>query len=140
MDKSTLIIYCIFICINSAVLFFIYNIIARWMKTTEKKIGDLEHIVRSTDEYIKYTKHVTDLVYLNYLDGLQRIMVNREQYEEAEIVKRTIAIREKMMMEDIMNGVPDGSRTYTADQLKDVFRKLKKSGNGDCGSGENPAE
>ena len=82
----------------------------------------------------------TSLVYLNYLDGLQRIMVNREQYEEAEIVKRTIAIREKMMMEDIMNGVPDGSRIYTADQLKDVFRKLKKSGNGDCGSGENPAE
>ena len=94
MDKSTLIIYCIFICINSAVLFFIYGIIARWMKTTVKKIGDLEHIVRSTDEYIKYNKHIADVVYLSYLDGLLRVFIDRERFEDAEKLKETIAVYE----------------------------------------------
>lgn len=94
MDTPTLIIYCIFIFINSAVLFFIYTIISRWMKTTEKKIGDLEHIVRSTDEYIKYNKHIADVVYLSYLDGLKRIFIARERYEDAERVKKTIDIYE----------------------------------------------
>jgi hypothetical protein len=94
MDTSTLIIYCIFICINSAVLFFIYALISRWIKTTEKKIGDLEHIVRSTDEYIKYNKHIADVVYLNYLDGLQRIFIARERFEDAEKLKKIIAIYE----------------------------------------------
>ena len=94
MDTPTLIIYCIFIAINSAVLFFIYSIISRWMKTTEEKINDLEHIVRSTDEYIKYNKHIADVVYLSYLDGLQRILVARERYEEAEQVKKTISVYE----------------------------------------------
>ena len=73
------------------------------MKNMEKKINDLEHIVRSTDEYIKYTKHTTDVVYLNYMEGLLRMLVAKERYEEAEMVRRNIQIIEKRMKEDMEN-------------------------------------
>lgn len=140
MDTSRIILYSIFITINSTVLFFIYSIISRWMKTTEEKIdkikektdnmeekiNDLEHIVRSTDEYIKYTKHVTDVVYLNYLDGLQRVMVNKEHFEEAEIIKNTIAIKEKMIMAVIKNNRDMQMRIYTQEELKDIFKNSNR--------------
>lgn len=95
------IIYLVFVVFNSMVLFRIYFTISRWMKRMEDKINGVEHAVLSVDDYIKFNKHTTDIVYLNYLEGLKRVFVSKEMYEEADMLNRVIKAKEKIVKDEI---------------------------------------
>lgn len=65
MNTADLIISIVFVCINSTALFLIYRSISRWMTRNEKKIDNLEHAVLKIDDYIKYSSHTIDAVYID---------------------------------------------------------------------------
>lgn len=95
------IIYLVFVVFNSMVLFLIYSTISRWMQRMEEKINGVEHAILSVDDYIKFNKHTTDIVYLNYLEGLKRVFVSKEMFEEADMVNRIINAKEKIVKDEI---------------------------------------
>jgi hypothetical protein len=88
MSTTQLIIYCLAVCINSAVLFLVYGIIARWMKRNEKKIDDLEQSILKIEEYIRYSTHVIDSVYIETQNRLIDELAKQEKYEQAECVRK----------------------------------------------------
>lgn len=106
MDTTQLIIYGLFVCINSAVLFLIYGIISRWIARNEKKIDNLEHQVLSIDDYIRYTTHIIESVYIDVQNRLMEHLASEERYEEAEYVRqnrdKTIGCVLKEMRERLM--------------------------------------
>jgi hypothetical protein len=58
------------------------------MTRNEKKIDNLEHAVLKIDDYIKYSTHTIDSVYIDVQNRLIEQFVKEEKYEMAELVKR----------------------------------------------------
>lgn len=62
------------------------------MTRNEKKIDNLEHAVLKIDDYIKYSSHTIDAVYIDAQNRLIEQFVKDEDYERASIVKKKPAV------------------------------------------------
>lgn len=58
------------------------------MHRNEEKINNLQHQVLSIDDYIHYTTHVIDSVYIDVQNRLMEHLASEEKYEEAECVRQ----------------------------------------------------
>lgn len=101
MSTTQLIIYCLAVCINSAVLFLVYGIIARWMKRNEKKIDDLEHSILKIEDYVRYSNHVIDSVYIETQNRLIDELAQQEKYEQAECVRKNREVTISHVLRDM---------------------------------------
>lgn len=101
MNTTELIIYSLFVCINSAALFLTYRIIARWMKRNEKKTDGLEHSILKIDEYVRYSNHVIDSVYIETQNRLIDELAKQEQYEQAECVRKNREVTISHVLRDM---------------------------------------
>ena len=101
MSTTQLIIYCLVVWINSAVLFLVYGIIARWMKRNEKKIDDLEHSILKIEDYVRHSNHVIDSVYIETQNRLIDELAKQEKYEQAECVRKNREVTISHVLRDM---------------------------------------
>lgn len=101
MNTTDLIISIVFVCINSAALFLIYRAISRWMTRNEKKIDNLEYAVFKIDNYIKYSTHAIDAVYIDAQNRLIEYYIKNEKYELAEIVKKNMQLMQATVLKEM---------------------------------------
>lgn len=119
MNTADLIISIVFVCINSTALFLIYRAISRWMTRNEKKIDNLEHAVLKIDDYIKYSSHTIDTVYIYAQNRLIEQFVKDEDYERAAIVKKNRQLVEAAVLEEMKRRMKE----MEAELFKDSINK-----------------
>ncbi len=124
MNTADLIISIVFVCINSAALFLIYRAISRWMTRNEKKIDNLEHAVLKIDDYIKYSSHTIDAVYLDALDRLIKQYVKDEKYEVAEL-KKNIELLQYKVLNEMMQRKKEAEKKLYEDFLNKEHNQKK---------------
>lgn len=82
-------------------LFLVYGIIARWMKRNEKKIDDLEHSILKIEDYVRYSNHVIDSVYIETQNRLIDELAKQEKYEQAECVRKNREVTISHVLRDM---------------------------------------
>lgn len=117
MNTADLIISIVFVCINSAALFLIYRAISRWMTRNEKKIDNLEHAVLKIDDYIKYSSHTIDTVYIYALNRLIEQYVKDEKYEVAELVKKDLQLVQATVLKEMRRRMEETEKKLYEDFL-----------------------
>lgn len=71
--------------LNATTVAIIVILISKWHKRMEDKLNSIQ----------RYIHHVTDrndIVYINQLEEIKRILIESERYEEADKVSRCIEI------------------------------------------------
>lgn len=131
MNTADLIISIVFVCINSSALFLIYRAISRWMTRNEKKIDNLEHAVLKIDDYIKYSSHTIDSVYIDVQNRLIEQFVKDEDYERAAIVKKNRQLVEAAVLEEMKRRMKE----MEAELFKDSINKEHNQKKGDTKEG-----
>lgn len=131
MNTADLIISIVFVCINSTALFLIYREISRWMTRNEKKIDNLEHAVLKIDDYIKYSSHTIDTVYIDAQNRLIEQFVKDEDYERAAIVKKNRQLVEAAVLEEMKRRMKE----MEAELFKDSINKEYNQKKGDTKEG-----
>lgn len=131
MNTADLIISIVFVCINSTALFLIYRSISRWMTRNEKKIDNLEHAVLKIDDYIKYSSHTIDAVYIDAQNRLIEQFVKDEDYERASIVKKNRQLVEAAVLEEMKRRMKEKE----AELFKDPINKEYDQKKGDTKEG-----
>lgn len=131
MNTADLIISIVFVCINSTALFLIYRAISRWMTRNEKKIDNLEHAVLKIDDYIKYSSHTIDTVYIDAQNRLIEQFVKDEDYERAAIVKKNRQLVEAAVLEEMKRRMKE----MEAELFKDSINKEYNQKKGDTKEG-----
>lgn len=131
MNTADLIISIVFVCINSTALFLIYRAISRWMTRNEKKIDNLEHAVLKIDDYIKYSSHTIDAVYIDAQNRLIEQFVKDEDYERAAIVKKNRKLVEAAVLEEMKRRMKE----MEAELFKDSINKEHNQKKGDTKEG-----
>lgn len=131
MNTADLIISIVFVCINSTALFLIYRSISRWMTRNEKKIDNLEHAVLKIDDYIKYSSHTIDSVYIDAQNRLIEQFVKDEDYERAAIVKKNRQLVEAAVLEEMKRRMKE----MEAELFKDSINKEHNQKKGDTKEG-----
>lgn len=125
MNTADLIISIVFVCINSAALFLIYRAISRWMTRNEKKIDNLEHAVFKIDDYIKYSTHTIDSVYIDVQNRLIEQFVKEEKYEMAELVKRNRQLVQATVLKEMKNRMEEAEKKLYEDFLNKEYNQKK---------------
>lgn len=125
MNTADLIISIVFVCINSTALFLIYRSISRWMTRNEKKIDNLEHAVLKIDDYIKYSSHTIDAVYLDALDRLIKQYVKDEKYEVAELIKKNIELLQYKVLKEMKHRMEEAEKKLYEDFLNKEHNQKK---------------
>lgn len=123
MNTADLIISIVFVCINSAALFLIYRAISRWMTRNEKKIDNLEHAVLKIDDYIKYSSHTIDTVYIYALNRLIEQYVKDEKYEVAELVKKDLQLVQATVLKEMRRRMEETEKKLYEDFLNKEYDK-----------------
>lgn len=125
MNTAELIISIVFVCINSAALFLIYRSISRWMTRNEKKIENLEHAVLKIDDYIKYSSHTIDSVYIDVQNRLIEQFVKEEKYEMAELVKRNRQLVQATVLKEMKHRMEEAEKKLYEDFLNKEYNQKK---------------
>lgn len=125
MNTAELIISIVFVCINSAALFLIYRSISRWMTRNEKKIDNLEHAVLKIDDYIKYSSHTIDSVYIDVQNRLIEQFVKEEKYEMAELVKRNRQLVQATVLKEMKHRMEEAEKKLYEDFLNKEYNQKK---------------
>lgn len=125
MNTADLIISIVFVCINSTALFLIYRAISRWMTRNEKKIDNLEHAVLKIDDYIKYSTHTIDSVYIDVQNRLIEQFVKEEKYEMAELVKRNRQLVEAAVLEEMKRRIKEKEAELFKDSINKEYNQKK---------------
>lgn len=125
MNTADLIISIVFICINSTALFLIYRAISRWMTRNEKKIDDLEHAVLKIDDYIKYSSHTIDTVYIYALNRLIEQYVKDEKYELAQLVKKDLQLVQATVLKEMKHRMEEAEKKLYEDFLNKEYKQKK---------------
>lgn len=123
MNTADLIISIVFVCINSAALFLIYRAISRWMTRNEKKIDNLEHAVLKIDDYIKYSSHTIDTVYIYALNRLIEQYVKDEKYEVAELVKKDLQLVQATVLKEMRRRMEEAEKKFYEDLINKEYDK-----------------
>lgn len=125
MNTADLIISIVFICINSAALFLIYQAISRWMTRNEKKIDNLEHKILSIDDYIQYASHAIDAVYIDAQNRLIEYYVKNEKYELAEIVKKNRNLVQEAVLKEMKRRMEEAEKKFYEDLINKEYNQKK---------------
>lgn len=125
MNTADLIISIVFVCINSAALFLIYRSISRWMTRNEKKIDNLEHAVLKIDNYIKYSTHTIDSVYIDVRNRLIEQFVKEEKYEMAELVKRSRQLVQATVLKEMKHRMEEAEKKLYEDIINKEYNQKK---------------
>lgn len=125
MNTADLIISIVFVCINSTALFLIYRSISRWMTRNEKKIDNLEHAVLKIDDYIKYSSHTIDAVYLDALDRLIKQYVKDEKYEVADLVKKDLQLVQANVLKEMKRRMEEAEKKLYEDIINKEYNQKK---------------
>lgn len=125
MNTADLIISIVFVCINSAALFLIYRAISRWMTRNEKKIDNLEHAVLKIDDYIKFSSHTIDAVYIDAQNRLIEQFVKEEKYEMAELVKRNRQLVQATVLKEMKHRMEEAEKKLYEDFLNKEYNRKK---------------
>lgn len=125
MNTADLIISIVFVCINSTALFLIYRSISRWMTRNEKKIDNLEHAVLKIDDYIKYSSHTIDTVYIYALNRLIEQYVKDEKYELAQLVKKDLQLAQATVLKEIKHRMEEAEKKLYEDFLNKEYNQKK---------------
>lgn len=125
MNTADLIISIVFVCINSTALFLIYRSISRWMTRNEKKIDNLEHDVLKIDDYIKYSSHTIDSVYIDVQNRLIKQYVKDEKYEVAELIKKNIELLQYKVLNEMMQRKKEAEKKLYEDFLNKEYNQKK---------------
>lgn len=125
MNTADLIISIVFVCINSAALFLIYRAISRWMTRNEKKIDNLEHAVLKIDDYIKYSSHTIDSVYIDAQNRLIEQFVKDEDYERASIAKKNRQLVEAAVLEEMKRRMKEKEAELFKDSINKEYNQKK---------------
>lgn len=125
MNTADLIISIVFVCINSTALFLIYRSISRWMTRNEKKIDNLEHAVLKIDDYIKYSSHTIDTVYIYALNRLIEQYVKDEKYELAQLVKKDLQLVQATVLKEMKHRMEEAEKKLYEDFLNKEYNRKK---------------
>lgn len=125
MNTADLIIGIVFVCINSTALFLIYRSISRWMTRNEKKIDNLEHAVLKIDDYIKYSSHTIDTVYIYALNRLMEQYVKDEKYELAQLVKKDLQLVQATVLKEMKHRMDEAEKKLYEDFLNKEYNQKK---------------
>lgn len=123
MNTADLIISIVFVCINSAALFLIYRAISRWMTRNEKKIDNLEYAVFKIDNYIKYSTHAIDAVYIDAQNRLIEYYIKNEKYELAEIVKKNMQLMQATVLKEMRRRMEEAEKKFYEDSKNKEYDK-----------------
>lgn len=85
METVELIIKIALFILNVSTVAFIVIMISKWHKRMEDKLNSIQ----------RYIHHVTDrndIVYINQLEEIKRILIESERYEEADKICKCIEI------------------------------------------------
>lgn len=83
METVELIIKIALFILNVSTVAFIVIMISKWHKRMEDKLNSIQ----------RYIHHVTDrndIVYINQLEEMKRILIESERYEEADKINKCI--------------------------------------------------
>lgn len=125
MNTADLIISIVFICINSTALFLIYRAISRWMIRNEKKIDNLEHAILKIDDYIKYSSHTIDTVYIYALNRLIEQYIKDEKYEVADLVKKDLQLVQANVLKEMKRRMEEAEKKLYEDIINKEYNQKK---------------
>lgn len=126
MNTADLIISIVFICINSTALFLIYRAISRWMIRNEKKIDNLEHAILKIDDYIKYSSHTIDTVYIYALNRLIEQYIKDEKYEVADLVKKDLQLVQANVLKEMKRRMEEAEKKLYEDIINKEYNQKKE--------------
>lgn len=69
--------------LNAATVAIIVILISKWHNRMEGKLNDIKN-------YIQHVTDRNDIVYINQLEGIKRILIESERYEEADKISKCI--------------------------------------------------
>lgn len=125
MNTADLIISIVFICINSTALFLIYRAISRWMIRNEKKIDNLEHAILKIDDYIKYSSHTIDTVYIYALNRLIEQYIKDEKYEVDDLVKKDLQLVQANVLKEMKRRMEEAEKKLYEDIINKEYNQKK---------------
>lgn len=125
MNTADLIISIVFICINSTALFLIYRAISRWMIRNEKKIDNLEHAILKIDDYIKYSSHTIDTVYIYALNRLIEQYIKDEKYEVTDLVKKDLQLVQANVLKEMKRRMEEAEKKLYEDIINKEYNQKK---------------
>lgn len=69
--------------LNVCALAFTLILVSKWHIRMENKLDDIER-------YVRHVSDRNDIVYINQLSELQRLLIREERYEEADKIEKII--------------------------------------------------
>jgi hypothetical protein len=83
METTELIFKGILTLLNACALMFTLILVSKWRRRMEDKMDKIEG-------YVRHVSDRNDIVYINQLSELQRLLINEERYEEADKIGKMI--------------------------------------------------
>ena len=77
METAEVIFKFIIVSLNAYALMFTLNLVSKWHRRMEDKLDKIEG-------YVRHVSDRNDIVYINQLSELQRLLIKEERYEEAD--------------------------------------------------------
>lgn len=83
METAELIFKGILTLLNACALMFTLILVSKWHIRMENKLDEIER-------YVRHVSDRNDIVYINQLSELQRLLIKEERYEEADKIGKII--------------------------------------------------
>lgn len=80
METAELIFKGILVLLNACALMFTLILVSKWHRRMEDKMDKIDKI----EGYVRHVSDRNDIVYINQLSELQRLLIKEERYEEAD--------------------------------------------------------
>lgn len=77
METAEVIFKFIIVSLNAYALMFTLILVSKWYRRMEDKLDKIEG-------YVRHVSDRNDIVYINQLSELQRLLIKEERYEEAD--------------------------------------------------------
>lgn len=87
------------------------------MTRNEKKIDNLEYAVFKIDNYIKYSTHAIDAVYIDAQNRLIEYYIKNEKYELAEIVKKNMQLVQATVLKEMRRRMEEAEKKFYEDLI-----------------------
>lgn len=95
------------------------------MTRNEKKIDNLEHAVLKIDDYIKYSTHAIDAVYIDAQNRLIEYYIKNEKYELAEIVKKNMQLVQATVLKEMRHRMEEAEKKLYEEFLNKEYNQKK---------------
>lgn len=86
METTELIFKGILVLLNACALMFTLILVSKWHRRMEDKMDKIDKI----EGYVRHVSDRNDIVYINQLSELQRLLIKEERYEEADKIGKMI--------------------------------------------------